>query len=118
MKKSNYTNNFYGDAKGIQIQQGNSNSTQIQKKISDTEIDYEKIKQTIYEIKKYENLFDDIYKENSTQVRMIVEEVLELTEQKKEPVRIKRALDTLKDLTVGITGSLIATGIVGILSAL
>lgn len=109
--KGEYVNVFYGDVKGVQIQQGNINSNQTQTIVNEEAVDYEKIRQVINEIKKYESEFDDIYHEDASKVRRIVEEVLQLTEQKKDVGKIKKALTMLKDISAKVVGNLITTGI-------
>lgn len=111
-----YMNVFTGNASNIQIQQGNVCSTQNQT-LGDG-IEYDKIKQVIEEIKKYENQFEDAYKDNTDRVREIVTEITELVEHKKEPQKIKQALLLLKELSIGATGSLVASGICGLLTTL
>lgn len=111
-----YMNVFTGNASNIQIQQGNVDSKQNQ--TLREVLEYDKIKQVIEEIKKYENQLEDVYKENAGRVREIVTEIAELAEYKKEPQKMKRALLLLKELSIGATGSLIASGICGLLTTL
>ena len=51
-------------------------------------------------------------------VKQIVNETIEAIQRKDEPTLIKKSLKVLKDLTIGIGGSLIATGISGLLSSI
>lgn len=111
-----YMNVFTGNASNIQIQQGNVGSTQNQT-LGDT-FEYDKIKQVIDEIKKYDNQLEEAYKDNAVKVREIVAEIAELAEHKKEPQKMKQALLLLKDLSIGFTGSMIASGIYGLLTNL
>lgn len=41
-----------------------------------------------------------------------------MVETKEEPKKIKKMLSTLKDLTIGVSGSLIASGICGLITQL
>ena len=112
------TNNFFGQVGNLQLQQGNSNNMKQGQNVVEEKFDYDQIKQIIDLINQEDNQLDVIYGDNVIQVRELVSEITSLTEQQKEPQKIKKALLTLKDLSVGITGSLIASGIVNMISSL
>lgn len=116
-RQGGMTNNFYAPVNEVQIQQGNETAIQTQT-LKQSDIDYEKVLKIVEEIKKNENKLDDVFGENATKVREILAEVTSLAEQKKEPKKIKDSLLLLKDLSIGIAGSLVASGIVGLISSL
>ncbi len=107
---SNVTN-FYGPVNNMQMQQGTVNSTQIQT-ISTESIDFEKVSEFIERVKKYDPLLEDEYGEQATDVREKLDEISFLVQKKENPGKIKSLLMELKNLSVGVGGSLIATGIV------
>lgn len=113
MNAEKYVNNFHGDVKYIQIQQGTMNSTQNQcnKELED----YEKILSVVSEIRKYDKEFYQIYKENTDKVNNMLNEIPILI-QKRENSSIKKKLQTLRELSMGVSGSLVASGIVQLLS--
>lgn len=111
------TNNFNGDVKELHMQQGNARAVQTQN-IGQSAMDYEAVKKIIGEIKKSENQLDDVYGDNADKVRELLSEVSLLVEQKKEPNRIKDILLTIKELSLGIAESLVASGIWNLISGL
>lgn len=116
-RQGGMTNNFYAPVNGVQIQHGNETAIQTQT-LKQSDIDYKNVLKIVDEIKKNENKLDDVFGENATKVREILSEVTTLAEQKKEPKKINDFLLDLKNLSIGITGSLIASGIVGMISSL
>ena len=88
---TNNTNNFYGEVTGVQIQQGTVNSSQSQS--VNQGFDYAEVAEIIQKIKKYDSLLDE-----------------------ENPSRIKALLNDIKNLSIGVAGSLIASGIVTLLS--
>lgn len=107
---SNVTN-FYGPVNNMQMQQGTVNSTQTQT-ISTESIDFEKVAEFIERVKKYDPLLEDEYGEQAADVREKLDEISSLVQKKESPGKIKSLLMELKNLSVGVGGSLIATGIV------
>ena len=107
---SNVTN-FYGPVNNIQMQQGTVNSTQTQT-ISTESIEFEKVSEFIERVKKYDPILEDEYGEQATDVREKLDEISFLVQKKENPGKIKSLLMELKNLSVGVGGSLIATGIV------
>lgn len=113
VQMNNNTNNFYGSVSNIQIQQGTVNSTQIQTVTTTSEtVNFEKVAEFVEKIKKYDAYFDDEYGEHAIEVREKIDELSTLVQNKDNPGKIKSLLMELKNLSVGVTGSLIATGIV------
>ena len=114
-KTSNHNiNNFYGQVSGVQIQQGTVNSLQSQS--VNQEFNYDEVTEIIQKIKKYESFFDDEYGENESEMRDKIDEIENLLKKEENPSRIKILLNDIKNLSIGVTGSLIASGIVTLLS--
>lgn len=109
------TNNFYGEAKGVQIQQGTNNSSQNQTIIQD--FNYDKVKEVVGQIRKYDSMFDEEYGENASELRNKIEEIEELLQKRENPSKIKELLTEIKNLSIGVAGSLIASGIVTAISS-
>ncbi len=105
----NNTNNFYGEATGIQIQQGTNNSLQDQ--TITQEFNYAKVKEVLEQIKKYDSMFDEEYGEKAPELRNMIEEMEVLLQKRENPSKIKMVLTEIKNLSIGIAGSLIASGI-------
>lgn len=104
-------NYFYGPVNNMQMQQGTVNSTQTQT-ITTESVDFDKVVEFVEKVKKYDPLLEEEYGEQATEVREKLEEISSLVQKKENLGRIKSLLIELKNLSVGITGSLIATGIV------
>ena len=109
---SNNTNNFYGNVSNMQLQQGNVNSTQTQRITSMETIDFDKVSEFVAKIKKYDTLLEDEFGDKATEVIQKITEIETLVQKKENPSKIKMLLIELKNLSVGVAGSLIATGIV------
>ena len=105
----NNTNNFYGEATGIQIQQGTNNS--LQEQTITQEFNYSKVKEVLEQIKKYDSMFDEEYGEKAPELRNMNEEMEVLLQKRENPSKIKMVLTEIKNLSIGIAGSLIASGI-------
>ncbi len=112
----NYGVNIGGTSSNIQIQQGTVNSSQTQ--IVNENFDYEKALQIVNEIAKYKSMFADVYGENSKAAEETLIEAIKGIEKKDTPLKIKTALSVLKDITLRVSSSLIATGILGLLKQL
>lgn len=111
---TNNSNNFYGEVTGVQIQQGTVNSSQSQS--VNQGFDYAEVAEIIEKIKKYDSFLDDEYGENALEIRNKIDEIEDLVQKKENPSRIKTLLSDIKNLSIGVTGSLIASGIVTLLS--
>ena len=112
-KTNNYVNNFYGDVSGIQIQQGTKNSTQINNMNSG--FDYEAAGKIIEQIKKYDSMLDTEFGKSADELRGKIEEISELVQKRDNPGRIQILLNDIKNLAIGVGGSLIASGILRLL---
>ena len=111
-RMSNITNNFCGNVSNIQLQQGTVNSTQTQT-ITDMEtVDFDKVSEFVAKIKRYDHLLEDEFGDKATEVRQKITEIDTLVQKKENPSKVKMLLMELKNLSVGVAGSLIATGIV------
>ena len=108
---SSNVNNFYGSVSNMQMQQGTINSTQTQT-ITTESVDFDKVAEFVEKVKKYDPLLEDEYGEQVTEVREKLDEISMLVQKKENPGKIKSLLMELKNLSVGVGGSLIATGIV------
>ena len=71
---------------------------------------------TIIKIKKYDSFLDDEYGENALEMRNKIDEIEDLVQKEENPSRIKALLNDIKNLSIGVAGSLIASGIVTLLS--
>ena len=108
---SSNVNNFYGPVNNMQMQQGTINSTQTQT-ITTESVDFDKVAEFVEKVKKYDPLLEDEYGEQATEVREKLDEISSLVQKKENTGRIKSLLIELKNLSVGVGGSLIATGII------
>lgn len=110
-KVSNYTNVFNGNVSDIQIQQGTSNSTQT--KVVNNSFDYEAVSKFVEQIKKYDSMLDSEFGKGAEEIRAKVDEISCLIQKQENPSRIKNLLGDIKNLVIGVGGSIIATGILG-----
>lgn len=111
-RMSNITNNFCGSVSNIQLQQGTVNSTQTQTITDMKAVDFDKVSEFVAKIKKYDHLLEDEFGDKATEVRQKIIEIDTLVQKKESPSKVKMLLMELKNLSVGVAGSLIATGIV------
>lgn len=109
-------NNFYGKTSDIQIQQGTINS--FQWKTDRQNFNYEKVLEIIEKIKSYDKIIEKEYGNKTEEFRDKIEKIEELIQKNEKPNRIKFLIDEMKDLSNGVAGSLIATGIVSLLEEL
>lgn len=115
--RSTYTNNFYGNLSGVQIQQGTYNSEQIQ--CLQTPVDTTKIDELIQMIKKYDILLDDEYgTEKASEIRRAAKELDNAVNKStnSKPEKVRHLLNYIRDLSVNATGGLIAAGIVQLIT--
>lgn len=103
--------NFYGSVNNMQMQQGTINSTQTQT-ITTESVAFDKVAEFVEKVKKYDSLLEDEYGEQAPEVREKLDEIASLVQKEENPGKIKSLLMELKNLSVGVGGSLIATGIV------
>lgn len=105
-----------GDATGLMI--GTQDSFQT---VSVTqEYNYEEASKVLELIKGYFDhpLFDSELGGKAEEVKQIVNETLELVKSRENPTIIKKLFNTLNGLTIGATGSLIASGIQKLIESL
>lgn len=103
--------NIHGNVSSSQIQQGTSNSTQTLD-VSNS-FDYDMVLDALNRIKRVtlNEEFNVDFGDKSPKVNQIVEETIKMIENKKEPNEIKEHLNTLKNLVIGVSGSVLANGI-------
>ncbi len=114
--KNGATINIGDNTHDFQIQQNTSNSNQI---FNNTQtFDYEKAYGVLKDIKSFFDYphFNSTFADNSDIVKQIVESTIEAIEKKDDSTLIKKSLHILKDLAIGASSSLIATGIIGLLT--
>lgn len=106
------------NANGIQIQQNSDGA--MQEMTNSQTFNYDKALEVLKEIKEYIDFpqFQTTFKENSENVKAIIEDTIKAVENKEDVCIVKKSLRILKDLAVGASGSLIASGIIALLGTL
>ena len=106
------------NANGIQIQQNSDGA--MQEMTNSQTFNYDKALEVLKEIKEYIDFpqFQTTFKENSENVKAIIEDTIKAVENKEDVGIVKKSLRILKDLAVGARGSLIASGIIALLGTL
>lgn len=106
------------NANGIQIQQNSDGAMQVM--TNSQTFTYDKALEVLKEIKEYIDFpqFQTTFKENSENVKDIIEDTIKAVENKEDVGIVKKSLRILKDLAVGASGSLIASGIIALLGTL
>lgn len=106
------------NANGIQIQQNSDGATQ--EMTNSQTFNYDKALEVLKEIREYVDFpqFQTTFKENSENVKTIIEDTIKAVESKEDVGIVKKSLRILKDLSVGASGSLIASGIIALLGTL
>ena len=106
------------NANGIQIQQNSDGSTQ--EMTNSQTFNYDKALEVLKEIKEYVDFpqFQATFGENSDNVKAIIEETIEAVENRSDEGIIKKSLRILRELAIGTSGSLIASGIIALLGTL
>ena len=112
-EQDSYSVNIQGNINGVQIQQGTTNSSQFQN--VNQVFDYEKVAEILYEIDKYVPMFADIYGHDCEKAENALNEAKEAVVARENPSKIKKALSILKDVSLRVSSSLIATGILTLL---
>ena len=102
-------NNIYGDNNNTQVQQNSDNSKQTIKQ----EFDYESVLKLLLSIQNQsdDQKFITAFGDKTEEIKSIINETIELVNQKDEPTKIKTCLNKLKDITQNVAGNLLATGI-------
>ena len=106
------------NANGIQIQQNSDGA--MQEMTNSQTFNYDKALEVLKETKEYIDFpqFQTTFKENSENVKAIIEDTIKAVENKEDVGIVKKSLRILKDLAVGASGSLIASGIIALLGTL
>ena len=112
-KQDSYSVDIQGNINGIQIQQGTTNSSQFQN--VNRVFDYDKVAKIINEIDKYVPMFADTYGRDYKIAEGALNEAKEAVLSRENPSKIKKALSILKDVSLRVSSSLIATGILALL---
>ncbi len=112
-EQDSYSVNIQGNINGVQIQQGTTNSSQFQN--VNQVFDYEKVAEILNEIDKYVPMFADIYGHDCEKAENALNEAKEAVVAKEKTSKIKKALSILKDVSLRVSSSLIATGILTLL---
>lgn len=107
------TNNFYGDVNGLQLQQGTINSNQSQS--INAKFDFESVKNIVDQLKKYDPMYDEEFGEEAGVLRNKIEELDNLVMEKKDSNKTKVVLEDIKNLAIGVSGSLLANGILSLI---
>lgn len=103
------------NANGIQIQQNSTGATQ--KMTNSQGLDYEKTLFVLNEIRSFFEFpqFKETYGDNTDNIKTVVETTIKSVENREDEGVIKKSLHLLRELTVGVAGSLIASGILALL---
>ena len=112
-EQDSYSVNIQGNINGVQIQQGTTNSSQFQN--VNQVFDYEKVAEILNEIDKYVPMFADIYGHDCEKAENALNEAKEAVVARENHSKIKKALSILKDVSLRVSSSLIATGILTLL---
>lgn len=112
-EQDSYSVNIQGNINGVQIQQGTTNSSQFQN--VNQVFDYEKVAEILNEIDIYVPMFADIYGHDCEKAENALNEAKEAVVARENPSKIKKALSILKDVSLRVSSSLIATGILTLL---
>ena len=112
-EQDSYSVNIQGNINGVQIQQGTTNSSQFQN--VNQVFDYEKVAEILNEIDKYVPMFADIYGHDCEKAENALNEAKEAVVARENPSKIKKALSILKEVSLRVSSSLIATGILTVL---
>lgn len=106
------------NANGIQIQQNSDGA--MQEMTNSQTFNYDKALEVLKEIKEYVDFpqFQTTFKENSENVKAVIEDTIKAVENKEDVGIVKKSLRILKDLAVGASGSLIASGVIALLGTL
>ena len=109
--------NVTGSISNAQIQQNVSNSFQSSLFEKDN-FDYERVSKLLGEISKYEPLFEQEYGELSKILSDALHNVEQSVANKEEPSKIYGFLNVIKDISLRVSSSVIATGIVSLLKCM
>lgn len=71
--------------------------------------------EVVEKIKKYDAMFDEEYGESASEIRNKIIEIEELLRKKENPGKIKALLTDIKNLSLNVGSSVIASGIIALL---
>ena len=115
VQNNNYTNNFYGDANAVQIQQGTTNSTQKQN--TECSIDEKKISEFLQEIRKHDDLLEGEFgEENAEKLRALVRELANCSNDTKSEEKKRSLFTSIKEICVNAGSSILAAGIIQLIT--
>lgn len=112
-ENNSFVNNFHGSVSNLNLQQGTVNSTQTQN--INSGFDFDAVSNIISQIRKYDGMLESDFGDKATELREKLNEIEELVNKQANPGLIKTLLGDIKNLAIGVGGSLIATGIVGLI---
>lgn len=106
------------NAAGVQIQQNSAGGSQTMDYSQG--LDYEQVRKVLTEIQGYFDIpqFKDAFGENADNVKNVVDETLKSVEKGENESVIKKSLHVLKEIAIGAAGSLVGSGILGLLGTL
>ena len=109
-------NIFSGNTSNVQIQQDTRDSHQILINSSES-VDFEKVEEIFSQIR---NNISSLGLSNAEQEKIIdtLNEVQKNVDLKTEPGLVRKALSTVRDFLIGVSGSLAASGILHLISTL
>ena len=121
MEKGHQTNNtinISGNVTSSQLQQGAANSTQ--KMIVESNFDYENALKVLNKINDslIEEELQEDFGDKADEIKTLLEKSIEMVKNKEEPTKIINIFTIIKDLAIGVSGSLIASAIYGLITQL
>ena len=116
IQASNCLINITGNASEVQIQQNSLNS--VQNTNGNVDFKYDEASEVLKEISKYESLFNEVFGETAEQAKSALNNAKDAVANKENPSKIKGFLNILKDLSLKVSGSVIAKGIINLISKL
>ncbi|WP_085834207.1 hypothetical protein [Clostridium merdae] len=120
MEKGQVINTLYigGDVIGSHLLQGINNSAQSM--VVENNFDYEQVLKILYKINKSfesDDFLED-FGDKSDEIKKAVADAIKMVKRDEEPSKIKKALNTIKELAIEVSGSLISSGISALITQL
>lgn len=114
---SEHSVKIYGNASNVQIQQGSIDSSQTfdSNSINDSDVEY--FREVIDMIKRYDRYFESEFGDKSSDMLEALNQAKEALDKKDDSLW-KKALGVIRDISIGTSGSLIASGIMGLITPL
>ena len=106
----NYSVNIGGNATNVQIQNNSSNSSQV----LGADLDFEKCQRVLDQINKYRPQFEGEFGEKRAELSAALDDA-QAAVNSRNVSGWQKALNAIRDLCIGATGSLIASGILAML---